>query len=175
MEGAEGGVDGRGPVEGAGVRGAVGGEFDGERVVLFADWEGGWVVFLSFFLSFFSWSVCLFVWLVGFWCWVGFLFLWGCGGEYGMGKEKLLMNGWLAAGLPMLIGSSLETELSLTVPITNSLAFLFTVLGEWWAEGKVISRGMSFTSPRPPISTARLLDIGTEWYWYWYWCCSCFC
>lgn len=36
------------------------------------------------------------------------------------------------------------TELSLTVPITNSLAFLFTVLGEWWAEGKVISRGQSF-------------------------------
>ena len=33
-------------------------------------------------------------------------------------------------------------ELSLTVPITNSLAFLFTVLGEWWAEGKVITRGM---------------------------------
>lgn len=36
-----------------------------------------------------------------------------------------------------------STELSLTVPITNSLAFMFTVLGEWWAEGKVISRGMS--------------------------------
>ncbi|KAI7051790.1 hypothetical protein KC362_g71 [Hortaea werneckii] len=39
-------------------------------------------------------------------------------------------------------------ELSLTVPITNSLAFLFTVLGEWWAEGKVITRdtwiGMTF-------------------------------
>ena len=35
-----------------------------------------------------------------------------------------------------------ETELSLTVPITNSLAFLFTVLGEWWVEGKIISRGM---------------------------------
>lgn len=34
-------------------------------------------------------------------------------------------------------------ELSLTVPITNSLAFLFTVLGEWYAEGKVISRGES--------------------------------
>ena len=32
-------------------------------------------------------------------------------------------------------------ELSLTVPITNSLAFLFTVLGEWWVEGKLISRG----------------------------------
>lgn len=36
-----------------------------------------------------------------------------------------------------------STELSLTVPITNSLAFLFTVLGEWWAEGKVINRGQS--------------------------------
>jgi len=36
-----------------------------------------------------------------------------------------------------------KTELSLTVPITNSLAFMFTVLGEWWAEKKVISRGRS--------------------------------
>ena len=39
-------------------------------------------------------------------------------------------------------------ELSLTVPITNSLAFLFTVLGEYIAEGKLITRdtwiGMSF-------------------------------
>lgn len=26
------------------------------------------------------------------------------------------------------------------MPITNSLAFLFTVLGEWWAEGKGIGR-----------------------------------
>jgi len=33
------------------------------------------------------------------------------------------------------------TELSLTVPITNSLAFLFTVLGEWVVERKVIGRG----------------------------------
>jgi len=45
----------------------------------------------------------------------------------------------------LLIG---KAELSLTVPITNSLAFLFTVLGEWWAEGKVISKdtwiGMGF-------------------------------
>ena len=32
-------------------------------------------------------------------------------------------------------------ELSLTVPITNSTAFLFTVIGEWWVEKKVISRG----------------------------------
>ena len=34
-----------------------------------------------------------------------------------------------------------KSELSLTVPIVNSLAFLFTVLGEWFAEGKIISRG----------------------------------
>jgi len=34
-------------------------------------------------------------------------------------------------------------ELSLTVPITNSLAFLFTVFGDWWVERKVISRGKS--------------------------------
>jgi hypothetical protein len=65
------------------------------------------------------------------------------------------------------------TELSLTVPITNSLAFLFTVLGEWWAEGKVIGRGKQ---PRPaphdivltPGSTARYLDrhghgLGGHW------------
>lgn len=32
------------------------------------------------------------------------------------------------------------TELSLTVPITNSMAFLFTVLGEWYVERKVIER-----------------------------------
>lgn len=36
-----------------------------------------------------------------------------------------------------------ETELSLTVPITNSLAFLFTVLGDWYVDRKVISRGIS--------------------------------
>ncbi|KAH7082444.1 integral membrane protein [Paraphoma chrysanthemicola] len=45
----------------------------------------------------------------------------------------------------ILIG---KAELSLTVPITNSLAFLFTVLGEWFAEKKTISRdtwiGMAF-------------------------------
>ncbi len=40
------------------------------------------------------------------------------------------------------------TELSLTVPITNSLAFLFTVLGDWYVDGKIISKdtwlGMAF-------------------------------
>ncbi|KAM7207620.1 Uncharacterized protein family UPF0546 [Naviculisporaceae sp. PSN 640] len=37
----------------------------------------------------------------------------------------------------LLIG---KAELSLTVPIVNTLAFLFTVIGEWWVEKKVISR-----------------------------------
>ena len=32
-------------------------------------------------------------------------------------------------------------ELSLTVPIVNSLAFLFTVIGEWYVDGRVIARG----------------------------------
>jgi hypothetical protein len=39
-----------------------------------------------------------------------------------------------------------KIELSLTVPITNSLAFLFTVFGDWWVERKVISRGKLFSS-----------------------------
>ncbi|KAI0134683.1 integral membrane protein [Xylariales sp. AK1849] len=39
----------------------------------------------------------------------------------------------------LLIG---KAELSLTVPIVNTLAFLFTVLGDWWVEKKVINRGM---------------------------------
>ncbi|KAI1816281.1 integral membrane protein [Poronia punctata] len=37
----------------------------------------------------------------------------------------------------LLIG---QAELSLTVPIVNTLAFLFTVLGDWWVERKVIGR-----------------------------------
>jgi Putative transmembrane family 234 len=40
----------------------------------------------------------------------------------------------------LLIG---KAELSLTVPITNSMAFLFTVLGEWWIEKKGVNRGTS--------------------------------
>ncbi|KXT05743.1 hypothetical protein AC578_1081 [Pseudocercospora eumusae] len=49
----------------------------------------------------------------------------------------LLLNVTGSVWFFVLVG---QAELSLTVPITNSLAFLFTVLGEWWAEGKVISR-----------------------------------
>ncbi|CRG91102.1 hypothetical protein PISL3812_08150 [Talaromyces islandicus] len=37
----------------------------------------------------------------------------------------------------LLVG---KHELSLTVPITNSMAFLFTVLGEWYVERKVIAQ-----------------------------------
>ncbi|KAG9527726.1 hypothetical protein KCU93_g4868, partial [Aureobasidium melanogenum] len=47
----------------------------------------------------------------------------------------------------LLIG---QAELSLTVPITNSLAFLFTVLGEWWAEKKVITKDSDSTYQLPP-------------------------
>ncbi|RYO85198.1 hypothetical protein DL766_001882 [Monosporascus sp. MC13-8B] len=46
--------------------------------------------------------------------------------------------------IPLLInltGSLTPPELSLTVPIVNTLAFLFTVLGDWWVDKKVISRG----------------------------------
>lgn len=38
----------------------------------------------------------------------------------------------------------MTSELSLTVPIVNTCAFLFTVIGEWWVEKKVISRGMFY-------------------------------
>lgn len=33
-----------------------------------------------------------------------------------------------------------DLELSLTVPLANSSAFLFTVLGEWYVERKVIAK-----------------------------------
>lgn len=67
-------------------------------------------------------------------------------------------------------------ELSLTVPIVNAMAFLFTVLGEWFVEGKVVSRGM-FT-PCPPNGYRResywyQRANGRTWgmekrYWHWY-------
>lgn len=81
----------------------------------------------------------------------GFLFAfllfggWG-GGEWVWRREK----GRNEKGV--LTGD--KTELSLTVPITNSLAFLFTVLGDWWAEGKVISRG---EFPYPVLDLSILL------------------
>lgn len=63
---------------------------------------------------------------------VWFFLLIGQAGEFlhrGFGDERFMAN--------------VDIELSLTVPITNSLAFLFTVLGEWWAEKKVITKGES--------------------------------
>ncbi|OAA57715.1 integral membrane protein [Cordyceps fumosorosea ARSEF 2679] len=49
----------------------------------------------------------------------------------------LLLNLTGSVWFFLLIG---QAELSLTVPIVNTMAFLFTVLGEWLVEGKVISR-----------------------------------
>jgi drug/metabolite transporter (DMT)-like permease len=49
----------------------------------------------------------------------------------------LLLNLTGSVWFFLLIG---QAELSLTVPIVNTLAFLFTVIGEWWVENKVISR-----------------------------------
>ncbi|EMC92462.1 hypothetical protein BAUCODRAFT_151853 [Baudoinia panamericana UAMH 10762] len=56
----------------------------------------------------------------------------------------LLLNVTGSVWFFLLIG---QAELSLTVPITNALAFLFTVLGEWYAEGKVITRGTYMVNP----------------------------
>jgi hypothetical protein len=51
-------------------------------------------------------------------------------------------------------------ELSLTVPIVNTLAFLFTVIGEWWLENKVISRGRySLRAAARPIIKLTLLTL----------------
>lgn len=50
-------------------------------------------------------------------------------------------------------------ELSLTVPITNSLAFLFTVIGDWYVDRKVISRGTVF----PLTFTTKLLKNIDTW------------
>ncbi|KAK0619217.1 integral membrane protein [Immersiella caudata] len=49
----------------------------------------------------------------------------------------LLLNLTGSVWFFLLIG---KAELSLTVPIVNTCAFLFTVIGEWWVEKKVISR-----------------------------------
>ncbi|TPX06746.1 uncharacterized protein E0L32_002242 [Thyridium curvatum] len=53
----------------------------------------------------------------------------------------LLLNLTGSVWFFLLIG---KAELSLTVPIVNTLAFLFTVVGEWWVEKKVISKVPAF-------------------------------
>ncbi|KAL2158235.1 hypothetical protein VTH06DRAFT_4555 [Thermothelomyces fergusii] len=53
----------------------------------------------------------------------------------------LLLNLTGSVWFFLLVGrAGFRYELSLTVPIVNTVAFLFTVVGEWWVEGKVISR-----------------------------------
>ena len=53
--------------------------------------------------------------------------------------SRLLLNLTGSVWFFLLIG---KAELSLTVPTVNSLAFLFTVLGDWWADGKVWIDGL---------------------------------
>lgn len=66
--------------------------------------------------------------------------LWLRGGNGG-GERRLKF--WLDVALCKISDKAdgLILELSLTVPITNSLAFLFTVFGDWYVDRKVISRG----------------------------------
>ena len=78
------------------------------------------------------------------------------GGEGGQRWKRLDYYCVITNGAKLTRG--LIAELSLTVPIVNTLAFLFTVVGEWWVESKVISRGMCMPllSPGPPFLEARL-------------------
>lgn len=69
------------------VCGAVGGESDGECVVLSADWTGGYVLLISFSFSFF------FVF-----CRLGCVSCGGCGGGGGMlgeRRERRKVDGWM--------------------------------------------------------------------------------
>jgi hypothetical protein len=65
----------------------------------------------------------------------------------------------------ILISSRLTAlvELSLTVPITNSLAFLFTVLGEWYVEKKVIGRGIFFAEELCSLEALILCCVVDTW------------
>lgn len=53
----------------------------------------------------------------------------------------------LRRGKTLMADESMYIELSLTVPIVNTLAFLFTVLGDWWVDKKVIDRSESSNNP----------------------------
>ncbi|KAG6018663.1 hypothetical protein E4U41_003680, partial [Claviceps citrina] len=54
--------------------------------------------------------------------------------------RRLLLRRRPAAQSALRDPAAAESDGHLTVPIVNTLAFLFTVLGEWYVEGKVISR-----------------------------------
>jgi len=60
-----------------------------------------------------------------------------------------------------------HAEISLMVPITNSLAFLFTVLGDYFAEGRVISGGKLVlqTIQFEMVLTCEQ-KLGLVWHWY---------
>ncbi len=60
------------------------------------------------------------------------------------------------------------------MPIVNTVAFLFTVIGEWWVEGKVISRGKSIVSlPRGSQGQGwdGCADSASSKTQCWGWCC----
>lgn len=60
-------------------------------------------------------------------------------------------------------------ELSLTVPIVNTLAFIFTVLGDWWIDKKVISRGELLYVDQSLIRNPRnpfLLTVYRNGHWH---------
>ncbi|KAL6866108.1 hypothetical protein ACO1O0_002210 [Amphichorda felina] len=65
----------------------------------------------------------------------------GCVLDYGGWRPAASLDGQKSpCDLMWLTIFSTRTELSLTVPIVNTMAFLFTVMGEWYVEGKVISK-----------------------------------
>lgn len=76
------------------------------------------------------------------------------------------VDGWMGVGGfegYVLTEVLVWIELSLTVPITNSLAFLFTVLGEWFAEKKTISRGEHVPQLNLPLfATYHLWERGVN-------------
>lgn len=56
------------------------------------------------------------------------------------------------------------------MPIVNTLAFLFTVIGDWWVDGKVISRSTLPPLSGPRCSTAELTDVQIPWpVWFCRW------
>lgn len=66
--------------------------------------------------------------------------------------------------------NQLSAELSLTVPIVNTMAFLFTVVGEWYVEGKVISRGKTACTQLLPkydmLICAQTPALGCSYLWW---------
>jgi hypothetical protein len=97
---------------------------------------------------------------------VWFFLLIGKAGEFPLSTFGVSGEGcgkWGAWGELEVGADVAKIELSLTVPITNSLAFLFTVFGDWWVERKVISRGKLFSSSYKPRINHQLLCRHLDW------------